>query len=89
MYSSSLLTTKKSLFGAIFLHMSEKNTTFDLLPLVFNRGPFECYIRILRFFKDTDLAALAHLEKKVVNSTDSPLFSTGAPSNVTFAFCGI
>ena len=32
---------KKSLFGAIFLHMSKKITTFDLLPLVFNRGPFE------------------------------------------------
>ena len=27
------------------LHMSD--TTFDLLPLVFNRGPFECYGRSL------------------------------------------
>ena len=30
------------------LHVSEKkNTTFDLLPLVFNRGPFEYYGRSL------------------------------------------
>ena len=27
------------------LHVSD--TTFDLLPLVFNRGPFECYGRSL------------------------------------------
>ena len=25
----------------------KKNTTFDLLPLVFNRGPFEYYVRSL------------------------------------------
>ena len=28
--------------------MSKKSAIFDLLPLVFNRGPFEYYGRILR-----------------------------------------
>ena len=30
------------------LRMSEKNSNFDLLPLVFNRGPFECYVRSMQ-----------------------------------------